>query len=177
MKYASVQTQRDQADGAGHQRRVASSTPATRGLKRRGDDMPSRMTADDFFAGLFAALAMRGLTTFSVRIDQFDPVVKGVFDHLAQRAAQADIQLRFRIKPHPVHRDSLTIQNALARAAQRDLISFDNPEYQDIHIKLGADEARRVLEGLPGGPDLYEGLADEFVDAYSGACRTASVSA
>ena len=68
-------------------------------------------------------------------------------------------------------------QNALARAAQRDLISFDNPEYQDIHIKLAADEARRVLEGLPGEPALYEGLADEFVDAYFGACRTARVPA
>ena len=139
--------------------------------------MLSRMTADDFFAGLFAGLAVRGLTTFSVRIDQFDPVVKEVFDDLTRRAKEAGIQLRFRIKPHPVHRDSLTIQNALARAAQRDLISFDNPEYQDIHIKLAADEARRVLEGLPGGPVLYEGIADEFVDAYSGACRTARVPA
>ncbi len=118
MKDASVR--RDHADGAGHRERVAYSTPATRGHKQRGGDMPSRVTADDFFAGLFAGLAMRGLTTFSVRIDQFDPVVKGVFDRLAQRATQADIRLRFRIKPHPVHRDSLTIQNALARAAQRD---------------------------------------------------------
>lgn len=133
--------------------------------------MASRMTADDFFAGLFAALAMRGLTSFSIRIDQFDPVVKGVFDGLAQRAEEADVKLRFRIKPHPLHQDSLTIQGALARAAQRDLISFDNPEYQDIRIKLAEDEAQRVLERLPGGPDLYNGLAEEFVDAYSGVGR------
>jgi hypothetical protein len=133
--------------------------------------MASRMTADDFFAGLFAALAIRGLTSFSIRIDQFDPIVKGVFDGLAQRAEEADIKLRFRIKPHPLHQDSLTIQGALARAAQRDLISFDNPEYQDIRIKLADDEAQRVLEGLPGGEDLYNGLAEEFVEAYSGAGR------
>ncbi|MGA9285246.1 MAG: hypothetical protein WBV85_07370 [Solirubrobacteraceae bacterium] len=133
--------------------------------------MASRMTADDFFAGLFAALAIRGLTTFSIRIDQFDPIVKGVFDGLAQRAEEADVKLRFRIKPHPLHQDSLTIQGALARAAQRDLISFDNPEYQDIRIKLADDEAQRVLEGLPGGEDLYNGLAEEFVEAYSGATR------
>lgn len=126
------------------------------------------MTADDFFAGLFAALARRGLTTFSIRVDQFDPVVKQVFDRLALRATDEHVHLRFRIKPHPVHNDSLTIQNALARAAQRDLISFDNPEYQDIQIKLAADEARRILEGLPGREALYEELADEFVEAYSG---------
>src|SRR4051812_6477545 len=127
--------------------------------------MPARMTADDFFAGLFAALARRGLTTFSVRVDQFDPIVKSVFDQLTERAQQEDINLRFRIKPHPVHEDSLTIQNALSHAAQRDLISFDNPEYQDIRIKLASDEAERILEGLPGRVALYEQLADQFVHA------------
>ncbi len=139
--------------------------------------MASRMTADDFFAGLFAALADRGLTTFSIRIDQFDPVVNRVFDPLTELAKAEDIQVRFRIKPHPVHHDSLTIQNALARAAQRDLISFDNPEYQDIRIKLGSDEARRILDGVPGGSALYEQLADEFVDAYSGAGRPVGLTA
>jgi hypothetical protein len=133
--------------------------------------VPARMTADDFFAGLFAALAQRGLTTFSIRVDQFDPVVKRVFDRLQARATDEDVALRFRIKPHPIHHDSLTIQNALARAAQRDLISFDNPEYQDIRIKLAADEARRILDGLPGGTALYEDLAEEFVGVYSGVER------
>lgn len=87
MKYASVQS--DHADGAGHRGRVAHSTPATQGHKRRGGEMPNRITADDFFAGLFAGLAMRGLTTFSVRIDQFDPVVKGVFEELADEFVDA----------------------------------------------------------------------------------------
>lgn len=137
--------------------------------------MSSRVTADDFFAGLFAALANRGLTTFSIRVDQFDPIVKDVYDHLAKRAEAKDIRLRFRIKPHPVHNDSLTIQNALARAAQRDLISFDNPEYQDIQIKLAGDEARRILDGLPGGATLYNELADEFVCAYTGTGRRSDV--
>ena len=137
--------------------------------------MSSRITADDFFAGLLAALASRGLTAFSIRVDQFDPVVKGVFDHLAARAEAEDIQLRFRIKPHPIHHDSLVIQNALARAAQRDLISFDNPEYQDIRIMLAADEARRILDGLPGGAALYDGLADEFVSAYMGTGRPVDI--
>jgi len=136
--------------------------------------MASRITADDFFAGLFAALAARGENTLSIRVDQFDPVIKGVFDFLAENADQEDIQLRFRIQPHPIHRDSLTIQGALARAAQRDLISFDNPEYQDIRIKLNAEEARRILVGLPGAPDLYERLAERFVGEYAGEAATVS---
>jgi hypothetical protein len=130
--------------------------------------MSSRITADDFFAGLFAALARRGETSFSIRVDQFDPVIKGVYDDLETRAGDEGVQLRFRIQPHPVHKDSLTVQGALARAAQRDLISFDNPEYQDIRIKLAPEEAEKILRGLPGRPGLYEGLAERFVCAYSG---------
>ena len=133
-----------------------------------------RMTADDFFAGLFAELARRRLTTFSIRVDQFDPVVKTTFDKLRERADDQGLNIRFRINPHPVHRDSLTVQTALARAAQRDLISFDNPEYQDIRIKLAPEEAMHILAGLPGGTNVYETLADEFLDAYSAAGRSAS---
>jgi hypothetical protein len=136
--------------------------------------MLSRITADDFFAGLFAALAVRGEDTLSIRVDQFDPVVKSVFDFLSENAEQEQVQLRFRIQPHPIHRDSLTIQGALARAAQRDLISFDNPEYQDIRIKLDAEEARRVLRTLPGAPDLYDRLADRFVGGYANVATASS---
>jgi len=137
--------------------------------------MADRMTADDFFAGLFAALAIRGLRSFSIRVDQFDPVVKDVYDELAERAESESIQLRFRIKPHRIHHDSLTIQNALARAAQRDVISFDNPKYQDIRIKLAADEAEGILSSLPGGSELYEWLAERFVSGYSRPARQQAV--
>lgn len=130
--------------------------------------MPERITADDFFAGLFASLAARGETTLSIRIDKFDPVIKRVYDLLVAASESENVQLRFRVQPHPIHQDSLTIQGALARAAQRDLISFDNPEYQDIQIKLGGEEARQILSGLPGSPDLYERLADNFLGVYSG---------
>ncbi len=133
--------------------------------------MADRLTADDFFAGLLAALAKRRRTVFSIRVDQFDPVVKQVYEKLAANATAEGLNLRFRIKPHPIHRDSLTIQNALARAAQRDLISFDNPEYQDIRIKLGTADADRILQGLPGRPNLYDDLAEEFLNAYGSAGR------
>lgn len=137
--------------------------------------MADRMTADDFFAGLFAALAVRGMISFSIRVDQFDPVVKAVFDELVERAAEKSVDLRFRIKPHPIHQDSLTVQSALARAAQRDVISFDNPEYQDIRIKLAGDEAEGILARLPGNPPLYEWIAERFVSGYSDPSRRQAV--
>lgn len=140
----------------------------------KGSIVAERMTVDDFFAGLFAELARRRLTTFSIRVDQFDPVVKVAFDKLRAHAEERGLSIRFRINPHPVHRDSLTVQNGLARAAQRDLISFDNPEYQDIRIKLAPEEATHILAGLPGEADVYETLADEFLGAYSSAGRLTS---
>ena len=92
-----------------------------------------------------------------------------------QAPKEEDVDLRFRIKPHPIHRDSLTVQGALARAAQRDLISFDNPEYQDIQIKLGGEEAHEILKGLPGKPGLYDRLAENFVSGYTGGVDAATV--
>lgn len=133
--------------------------------------MADRISADDFFAGLFAALSLRGMRTLSIRADQFDPLMAHIFDRLVQRSPAESVDVRFRIRPHPIHGDSLTIQNALAGAAQRDIISFDNPEYQDIRIKLAPDEAGRILANLPGPAQMYQDLADEFVQDYSGPVR------
>jgi hypothetical protein len=128
--------------------------------------MSVRITADDFFAGLFAVLAQRERMALSIRVDQFDSVLATVFERLRERAGD-DVNLRFRIRTHPMHRDSPTVQDALGRAAQRDLISFNNPEYQDITIKLASDEATRILENLPGGTDLYKQVADDFLEVYA----------
>src|SRR4051794_28362718 len=102
----------------------------------------AKVTADDFFAGLFAALIEKGQKTLSIRVDRFDPAIASVFGSLQEQAGKhGDLTIRFRVRPHPVHGDSMTVRNALAAAAQRDIISFDNPEYQDIRIKLSVDDA------------------------------------
>lgn len=128
--------------------------------------MAVRMTADDFFTGLFAVLAQRDARALSVRIDRFDMVLAKVFSRLQEREGD-DLHLRFRIRTHPIHRDSPTVQDALGRAAQRDIIGFDNPVYEDIAIKLAPDEAARILERLPGGSELYERVADDFLELYA----------
>jgi hypothetical protein len=35
-----------------------------------------------------------------------------------------------------------------------------------IRIKLGKEEAEKLLNSLPGGSDLYEWLAEEFLRLY-----------
>lgn len=131
--------------------------------------MPKRLNADDFITGLFAGLALAGQTTLSIRGDRFDRIMHGVFDELVERSSDADVDVRFRIRPHPVHGDSMTLRDAISAAAQRDLISLDNPEYQDIRFKFGPSDAAQILDRLPGGSELFNPLANSFLEAYYGA--------
>lgn len=127
----------------------------------------TRLVADDFFAGLFAALALRGQTALSIRADRFDGSFKSVFDELNRRAQGEDIDIRFRIKPHPLHGDSSTVRDGIAAAAQRGLISFDSPECQDIRLRLGSDDADELLKHIPGKQKLFNHLADTFLASYT----------
>jgi len=127
---------------------------------------PLRLSANDFFLGLFAALRLRGQTAFSVRDDRFDAVIKDVYESLSHRAIVANIDVRFRIRPHPIYGDSTTVRKALTAAAQRRIISFDNPEYLDIRIQMDEAEAHRKLLSLHAPDGLFDELATEFLAKY-----------
>lgn len=128
--------------------------------------VPVRLTVNDFFLGLFAALRLRGRTAFSVRDDRFDAVIKDLYDDLAARASTENLDLRFRVRPHPIYGDSRTVRKALTAAAQRRIVSFDNPEYLDVRIQLDEAEARRKLARLDVRAGLFEELAEEFLELY-----------
>ncbi len=129
--------------------------------------MGGRLTADQFFQGLFAALRVRGWPdTMSVRGDRLDQALGEVFRHLMVIAQARDLDVRFRVRPHPLHGDSPTVRNMIASAADGGIISLDNPEYQDVRLALSVDEANLFLARLPGGSELFAGLADEFEKSY-----------
>ncbi len=132
--------------------------------------MNNRITADDFFTGLFSALALRGLTTLSLRDDAFDKAVADTFNKLQRLAATEDLNVRFRIRLHPLHGDSAIVRDSITNAVKRDLISLDNPVYQDIRLKLNRSEAEQYLSELPGGAPLFEQLVEEFL--HSSGSRT-----
>lgn len=125
------------------------------------------LTADDFFSGLFAALALEGRRKISIRNERFDRALDYVYRKLAKHSQSKGIDLRFRIRLHPIHGDSVTVRDAIAHAAQRDLISLDNPEFQDIQLKLEAPEARAILNSVPGKSALFLPLARDFLLHYS----------
>lgn len=125
-----------------------------------------KLTADDFFTGLFSALASEGLVVISIRGDRFDKAVAEAFNKLQELASEKDIDVRFRVRLHQFHNDSITIRNALYSAAQQGLISLDNPEYQDIRFKIKRTQASEILKTIPGGEDLFSELAEDFRKNY-----------
>jgi hypothetical protein len=125
----------------------------------------TRLSFDNFFIGLLAGLVYRGRRAVSIRGDQFDRTIAQVADELVRRHGD-EVELRFRLHPHYVHGYSSTVRDAIATATQADLISLDNPEYQDMRFKIDRDDAEDILNDLPLGREIYLELADEFLRAY-----------
>jgi hypothetical protein len=128
--------------------------------------MSERLTADDFFTGLFAALALKGRKTFTLRSTRFDEAVENAYRWLQESAAALGVEVKFRILLHPLYGDSKTVRESVTRAAQRDIVSFDNPEYQKIRLKVNRDNADLYLDGLPANRDIYLSLAEHFLASY-----------
>jgi hypothetical protein len=126
-----------------------------------------KVTEDDFFLGLFAALVSKGQTSISIRDDHFDKSVAEVFNKLLESSSKWGLDIRFRIRLHKFHDDSILIRNAVYSAAQRGLISLDNPEYQDIRFKIKPEQANQILQSVPGGKELFSELADDFLRQYN----------
>jgi hypothetical protein len=124
------------------------------------------LTADDFLTGLFASLALQGRTRISIRSDDFDRAVSVAYTRLKERASQEGINVRFRVKPDPIHGDSATVRDSIARAAQRRLISLNNPEYQDITLELAKRQPELLLNNIPGGRHLFDELAGVFLRSF-----------
>ena len=120
----------------------------------------------DFITGLIAGLALENVHVLSLRNNRFDRAMERLFEDLKKEATEQGLNIRFRIRTHPVHGDSVLIQQALYEAAQRDLVSLDNPEFQDIRLKISSDEAPSYLNNVPGSPEMYQRLAKLLIEYY-----------
>jgi len=121
---------------------------------------------DDFLTGLFAALSSTGWIGLSIRDESFDKGLVPAFDKLVQLAPDKKLNINFRIRLSRFHGDSITVRDAIYSAAQRGLISLDNPEYQYIRFLFGHEQAEDILQGIPGGKALFQDIAKEFINSY-----------
>lgn len=172
------------ADGGGVDIRVPASSPKREDI-RRTPELRSRIarlfeskggpvslrapeiTEDDFMSGLLAAFTERRLRAVSIRGDEFYQAMVDSFEKLDAMSTDLGLDVRFYVALDPLYGDSPIIREAISTAVQKNLISLDNPEYQDMRIKLSAEEATTILDRLPGGGDLYRKLADAFLANYS----------
>jgi hypothetical protein len=120
----------------------------------------------DFMTGILAALAVNSVPILSLRRSRLDQAFARLNQDIKAAAEEAGLDLKFRIRLHPIHQDSTLIQQALYEAAQRDLVSLDNPEFQKVRLKISQDEAQTYLTGLPGSRAMYLQLADRLMCYY-----------
>jgi|SRR5579872_2413220 len=120
----------------------------------------------DFMTGILAALAIKKIPALSLRGNRLDQAFARLHKDIIQIAKETNLEVKFRIRLHPIHQDSTQLQQALYEAAQRDLVSLDNPEFQKIRLKITASEAPAYLKGLPGSQEMYEQLANRLIDYY-----------
>lgn len=125
----------------------------------------------DFMTGILAALALNQVPVLSLRRGKLDQAFARLNEDLKKVAHDAGLDLKFRIRPHPIHQDSTQLQQALYEAAQRDLISLDNPEFQKVRLKISQDEAQTYLSDLPGSKEMYLRLAKLLMEYYNSDCE------
>lgn len=122
--------------------------------------------ANDFFTGILAGLATHNVSTLSLRSNRLDKAFAQVFKDLQSESGDLNLDLRFRIRLHNIHGDSETVQQGLYEAAQRNIVSLDNPEFQDVRLRITLEDAEAYLAGVPGPADLYKRLAGNLIKYY-----------
>jgi hypothetical protein len=137
-------------------------------LERKRDTvMSTSLYLSDLLTGLIAGLALQKVSALSIRNNQLDRALARLVEKgVRAEATKRGLVVKFRVRPHEIHGDSAAVQRALYEAAQRDLIGPDNPEFQDIRLKIGPAQARSYFEGLPGTPDMYEALSNKLLEYY-----------
>jgi hypothetical protein len=128
----------------------------------------ARLTSEDFLTGLLAELAMRNWETISIRGDRFDRASAAAFECLTELAHDHGLDLRFQVLPDPRYGDSGVLRDAVAKLAQWDLLSLDNPEYQDIRLKISSAFADTLFDQLHLDRTVFKKLADRFEVEYYG---------
>lgn len=124
------------------------------------------LTADDFFAGLLAALVEKGVGVLAARGESFYRAVEASYRALEAAAPSHRLDPRFVIFVDPIHADSPVVRKAVYNATLRDIAALDSPDFRNLRIKLDHSQAQALLSRLPGGPPLYDRIAEVFLSSY-----------
>jgi hypothetical protein len=124
-----------------------------------------RITDMTFFIGIFAGLgAQRYNENLSLYDKKLERAIAQVFQNLLYHSKEKGVDIRFRIKLHWLHEDSMMIRDNILRLARMGIINLDIPNNLEIRIKLSKELAETILQNLPGGEKLFTELAKELID-------------
>ena len=137
--------------------------------------MVERLTVADVVNGLIRTVSDRGYSSFVVRTNRIDRAFAAAYGRLLHLAPTYGLDVRFRIALDDAGK-SRTFRDALNAASQRDLVSFDNPEYQDMRVDHSKVSMTVSYDRLPGDASLYEQLAEAFLQEYEGPDRELAAS-
>ncbi|MCL2652533.1 MAG: hypothetical protein FWD63_01920 [Propionibacteriaceae bacterium] len=131
------------------------------------DSAMTDVTIDDFTAGLLGGLGKLGVRTLYMEGAKFYDAAIRAFRDFAARCQGEGLSPDFRIQKRAFYDDSPDFRDALTRASQSGLVSFDNPGFVDIRLKFTGEDAGLILDTVDGSADLYIGVARSFRDAAS----------
>jgi hypothetical protein len=120
--------------------------------------------SDEFFLGLFAAAARRGARQIVVN-DRFHAAVQETFETIAELDPTLDV--RFRVRVHPIHRDSEVVLEGITRAMRAGLAVLQGPSFKTMDLNVETESAAAMLARLPGGATLYDSLAAKLLSLCS----------
>ena len=121
------------------------------------------MTANEFFRGLLAALAVKNKTELPEGHSHIHRAFLRVLREIQKPEIRDQLQIEdsIEIDYDPLYGQSRWFDRALTRAQRDHIISFPNPMYDKIKIKYDPEAGRVVLEKL-GSREAIEKLADVF---------------
>jgi hypothetical protein len=94
----------------------------------------------------------------------FSECAHAAFKELLQVAEAEGIKIRFRIKPHFIYGHSPVATRALE--ANYMIAPLEAPRYDAFNIVIDETEAERLLRILPGSEEMWERLAQAFLEIY-----------
>jgi hypothetical protein len=121
---------------------------------------PAReFTADEFFTGFLAAVALQRSALEGKRSDLHRAFNRAIHGEAGKAFGAVE---RFAIDYDPLYGLSPWFDRALTRAQRDLLLDFSNPSYKKVVLRLTHEEGERRLGSL-GMPDAFKKLAAAFL--------------
>jgi hypothetical protein len=118
------------------------------------------VTSDDFVAGVFATLALRGQKQFQMSDTELDSRFEKAFEDLVAQEGELNVTPNFTFFVDELHGDSVSLRDAVLAARDRDIVELKNPTFKRINILLDDARARRYLERNPLPAAFLEKIVD-----------------